>query len=778
MTASPRPSLLTRLKQARIVQVLVVYLGASWVVLQIADTLTDALALPGWVSPVAVLLLLVGLVIIMATAWVQSLASTTAAEEAGEIPTDWEIAPADALDSLRQGQLPHLTWGRAILGGVVAMSLLFGVAGAFVLFTGGPALFGPAEAGASTAAEGIAVVPFEVRGDDLEIWREGMVDLLANNLDGVGGYRTIDPRTVMARWSEEVGGSTAVDLDQALRVAGATGARYAIVGSVVGLGDQVRIVSNVYDLDSRREVAQGQAEGPAADVLSLVDRLAVGTMRSLLQAAGREGAGDITAESLTTESLPALRAFLEGERHYRRGDFAEAVQSFERAVAEDSTFAIGLVRLSEAYGWLESQGSAAMQEYGERAVAHAGRLPPRYQFIMTAWDGLNRGTADGMPVLLEAVQKYPDDPEAWFLLAETYLHVRGASMGTPEMVKEAVDRAVALDPGFAPYLIHAADVAVMLGDRVSAEAHLQRYEELTGTLEGAEHVELAIPLILGDSVEVAEAMVTARATPARTLDLFLGTYEATTDRFDRMEPLNRLLREKMGQSGSAVVIYGQGSQGKAVAAERLIREDPASDGTVAIYLGHVSSVWNVSARDAEVRDRLGPESCNSPNCFAFLLEARAREGRWSEVDAIVRRVEEIAAEMDDAEESEEVERLLDLLQGLRAYHRGAPAEARRHLTAIDTWAHSSGNLGRLRLADLSFEQGRMNEAERYYRAALMTYGRPKGLYGLAKVAEARGDTAEATKRWRSFVTLTAGGDADYIPMIREGREALARLDGA
>ena len=104
---------------------LAVYLGASWVVLQIADVLQDAVGLPQWVSAFAVLLLLIGLVIILATAWVQSLNTTTAKEEAGEIPTDWEIAPAEALKSLRSGRLPHLTWGRAIMGGVVALSLLF-----------------------------------------------------------------------------------------------------------------------------------------------------------------------------------------------------------------------------------------------------------------------------------------------------------------------------------------------------------------------------------------------------------------------------------------------------------------------------------------------------------------------------------------------------------------------------------------------------------------------------------------------------------------------------
>jgi len=155
----PAPSLFDRIRRARIVQVLLVYLGASWAVLQIAQVLAESLSLPEWVMPVAILLLLVGLVIILATAWVQSLPSTTEAEEAGERPTDWEVAPAEALASLKAGKVPHLTWGRAIFGGVVALCLLFGGAGLYVLATGGRAPgFGPQEAGAREAAEGIAVI--------------------------------------------------------------------------------------------------------------------------------------------------------------------------------------------------------------------------------------------------------------------------------------------------------------------------------------------------------------------------------------------------------------------------------------------------------------------------------------------------------------------------------------------------------------------------------------------------------------------------------------------
>ncbi|MEJ2541752.1 MAG: hypothetical protein P8188_17600, partial [Gemmatimonadota bacterium] len=53
-------------------QVLGVYVVASWVVLQVVDTLTSVLRLPDWLPPLALVLLLVGLPIVLATAFVQS----------------------------------------------------------------------------------------------------------------------------------------------------------------------------------------------------------------------------------------------------------------------------------------------------------------------------------------------------------------------------------------------------------------------------------------------------------------------------------------------------------------------------------------------------------------------------------------------------------------------------------------------------------------------------------------------------------------------------------
>jgi TolB-like protein len=773
-------SLWERMKRARIVQVLAVYLGTSWVVLQFADILVDALTLPSWVMPVALLLLLIGLVVIVATALVQSLPSTTAREEAGELPTDWQIAPREALRSVLAGRLPHLTWGRAIAGGVVMLSLLFGGAGMYVGLTGGTMRVGPSPASASEAADGIAVVPFEVRGQDLDIWREGMMDLLSSGLDGVGGFRAIDSRTLMARWQEQIGDGRP-DLDATLRVARAVGARFALVGSVVGLGTDVRLVANVYDLDTGREVATGRAEGAVGDVLRLVDELAVETMRSLLLSVGRGTTGDESAETITTASLPALRAFLEGEGHYRKGRFAEAVQSYERAVAADSTFAIALVRLSEAYGWLENQNSARMLEVGAKAVAQAHRLSPRYQFIMQGWDALNRGTADGLASLREAVRKYPDDPGAWFLLAETYIHVGGATYHTDAELWEALERATTLDPNFAPYLVHVAEFAVLRGDRALAEQTVARYQVLRGSTQGMEHIQLAIPLLLGSADEVAAALATAATGPAPVLDTYLGTFARRHDHFDRDAAVDSVFGALNERPRVEFQAWHAGSIGQLERGAELVASTLVNSANRAVYWAHVQELWGAEPPPAQPGKSapMSQEACEEASfshwCLTFVGAAMARMGRWAEHGRIVDRLRRGAQEARQAADTTLATHLdsdVDVVEGAGAWRRGDLRRGRELLERHARTRSASGERARIELAHLEVEANRPSEALRHFRANLVGFQRPLALYGMARMHEQLGQAEEARRYWASFVTLTQPGDD--LPRISEARAALAR----
>jgi hypothetical protein len=167
------PSLIERLKSSRLVQVLILYLGASWVVIEVTDQLQEALELPSWLVPVAIVLLMAGMIVMLGTAWVQSHPATDAREAAGEVPDSWEVGFGDLVGAIRRGRFPHLTWGRAVVGGVVALSLLFGFAGAYVLLRDRGGVGGTAELSAEEAGAGLAIVPFTTSGVDAEVFGEG-----------------------------------------------------------------------------------------------------------------------------------------------------------------------------------------------------------------------------------------------------------------------------------------------------------------------------------------------------------------------------------------------------------------------------------------------------------------------------------------------------------------------------------------------------------------------------------------------------------------------------
>jgi hypothetical protein len=85
------PSLWSRVKQAQIVQVLVVYAGASWLVLEIASVFIAEFELPGWFFQATILFLLLGLIVLGTTAWVQMRVAGSHSQPRMRPP--WEVNP-------------------------------------------------------------------------------------------------------------------------------------------------------------------------------------------------------------------------------------------------------------------------------------------------------------------------------------------------------------------------------------------------------------------------------------------------------------------------------------------------------------------------------------------------------------------------------------------------------------------------------------------------------------------------------------------------------------
>jgi predicted esterase len=146
-------------------QVLGIYLLTSWAVLGAVDTLGGALNLPEWFPSVALALLIVGLPIVLATAFVQVEAPEGDFGEAGDSDADRDAQPQTHATSVSR----LLTWRNAILGGVGAFALFGVLVAGWLVVTGGTL---GADDSASIVLAAVAEVDDAIdRGDWIEAYR-------------------------------------------------------------------------------------------------------------------------------------------------------------------------------------------------------------------------------------------------------------------------------------------------------------------------------------------------------------------------------------------------------------------------------------------------------------------------------------------------------------------------------------------------------------------------------------------------------------------------------
>ncbi len=474
--------LLDQLIQWKLLRVLAVYAAASWAILEVTDVFIDKLGLPAWFFPAAIILLLIGLVVITATAVVQVGAPLA---DAGEAPR--VAVPAG---------LPRLTWPRAIVGGVLTFGVLV-AAGFWIAGRAGDE--GPAAAEAP--ANAVAVLPFHTTGAGLEVWREGLMDVLTANLDGVGDLRAIDTRTVMSRWRSRIGEEDA-PAEDAVGVARELGARWAVYGQAVELGGQVRLDTRLYATETGATVSSSRVEGPPDSILALTEGVTLELLRGL---GAEQGLGD-QGRAFTATSMEAVRSYLAGVQALRRSDWDGAVEVLEAALAVDSTFAMAALRLSDAYGWRYYAGHPAAAAASAHALRFADRLPARDRAMLEVTRLMDQGRVEAIDRARRLVARYPSDPEAWNHLGETIYHL-GQSESIPfrEMLAP-FERVLALDSTFRGPLDHLTELSARIGDLEAFDRFTRLYLAQDSSSGDAEARRLAHTLVRGSAADSLAAM--------------------------------------------------------------------------------------------------------------------------------------------------------------------------------------------------------------------------------------------------------------------------------
>ncbi len=335
-------------------QVLAVYLAGSWVAIQVVNQLTQTAGLPDWVPPFALVLLVLGLPVVLATALVQETSLEQSASPSLDAPPPANATPPkdpDREEATPMGSDPFLpghplvgllTWKRVILAGVLAFAILgTAVAGYFVMRIGG---FGPV---ASLVAQGVIeegepIVLADFRNATSDPHLGSVVsEALRIDLSESLALRVVERGQVQGTLLRmELDEETTLTSELAREVAMREGVAAYLEGEVAGAGTgfifsaTLRSSEDGATLASFRRTARNE-EG----VIEAIDRLS----QDIRERAGeslRSIRGTGALHQVTTSSLEALRLYSEGERVAAAGREGEALVLMEEAVELDPEFAM------------------------------------------------------------------------------------------------------------------------------------------------------------------------------------------------------------------------------------------------------------------------------------------------------------------------------------------------------------------------------------------------------------------------------------------------------
>jgi tetratricopeptide (TPR) repeat protein len=679
--------------------------------------------------------------------------------------------------------------GRRWLSAAVVVAIL-GLAGWYIALKDQGA--GPEHAPGATAAPAIAVLPFSVRGEELAVLREGMVDLLSTGLDGVGGLRTIPASTLLVRWHEHVPGEEAPELTTALEVARRARAQYALVGSVVAVDSDVRIVVDIYDANTDERLGKAQVEGSPDDVLPLVDRLAVEVLQVILEK-GEEALPEIDLSNIMSDTTAAVKAYLDGEVHSRHWDLPAAVEAYKRAVEADSAFALAHYRLSNVYGWGDWGGienaTLAIHHRG-RAVQLADRLPARQALIVRAVHAVRLQTLDAVEPLRQAVQTYPDDAEAWYQLGDMLYHYY-AAWATAEEIDQAFDRAVELDPRNAHYLVHYLEFAWRLyGDSAVAAERLEMFERIAPGAQWVRAGRLALDLAFGDSVAQDGAMTQLRSEQDTRVVRYAWSL-LVHPRYAAHQQIARLLYEqgddnvRSAQAGDLFNITA-GWYGRLREALPYL-DDPAITTDSRAYAAYRAFEVGLPIPKETLDRALDPALIDSVATRWTLFHAGAfavDHDRWSDhadaIEELERRTERAFAEADSFA-ALRYQGTVRALEGYALWRQGQPTAALSMLE--DPQALRNLYVVKLWLGRLYQELGRFRDAERVYRSHDPFSGQkrlstePLSQRQLGKIYEQLEEYEKALESYEYFVHYWRDADPELQPMVEEARRAIVRLEG-
>ncbi len=410
-----------------------------------------------------------------------------------------------------------------------------------------PALIRSRDAGsAARIPRSIAVVAFENQTGDpkYDYLRKVIPNLLITNLENTGLFQ-------VATWERmrdvltEPGGDV-IEADAGFGFCRREGTAFLVVGSFTKAGETFVTEFKLLDAGTRKLVASAAARGAGeASILNVhVDdlsrRIAAGVVGSGAQVDAR---GPAIAD-VTTHSLEAYKAYLDGKEAARKYDSHAARAAFETAVRFDPGFAIA--HLGLGLHLVRDGERQRVNEEIRKAMELAGRASEKERLVIEAWHArtIERDVPKSISRFKELVTKYPREKEFHHALGTALLVI------DPDAAIAELQLALQLDPAYGMAMNELAFALLHKGDYAGARAQLERYAALSpgefNPWDSLAQVEFLQGLLDAARKHYEKART---ISPSMGEELPLAYIEAVQENYDGAEALLRAYDEAVPSDG-------------------------------------------------------------------------------------------------------------------------------------------------------------------------------------------------------------------------------------
>jgi tetratricopeptide (TPR) repeat protein len=259
----------------------------------------------------------------------------------------------------------------------------------------------------------------------------------------------------------------------------------------------LELTLQVLQASDRAVLAQASGSGPLTSLPTVVSQVLADAYAS-----------QIAEETIGwQQALPRQTAtwfdYTRGERSFRRGDYADALNQFERVIEQEPTYAPAHFKrlLTEV---LRNRPTRAMVEV-EQALAATGAyregLDPTTQAMLDGYTLLLRdGDFHGaLEQFTRVVDRNPKAIDAWFVLGFLKVNFAGLLNQAPTAARRDLERAYALDPHFAAVLAQLARLSWRQNSPTRASEYVTAYLALDSVSATAEVLRLADSAAQGSS---------------------------------------------------------------------------------------------------------------------------------------------------------------------------------------------------------------------------------------------------------------------------------------